>query len=356
VTNAKLLVIPCIFSCLLLACGHTPLGDDRSADAGGGGGDGEETPSVLEIIKDPLAMTVLSDMVSPGTIAANGASGSNIDYERGEPDSRFDVADQRHCWQAIARGVAEDNTYYIERGFKAMDYAFAYQETAGNFGESGWFETMGFLESVLRSHALMEDSKYGDASLPELEKNLDGMEAGVEWLAETMDEEFSDHWEQAPDYLNVVAGTAVTFQLMGLRAGNDDWSQMAREFVELSLSNQWENGVFPEAGGYDSSYQAVTLWHLMIYLLYSGDVEVNTQIRQALELGWEWELSRIAPDGEVITDGNTRTGPEGEIWRGERKQVNYPEVMMSLIYWSYVSGDEEILDLAETVHEYALHL
>jgi hypothetical protein len=265
---------------------------------------------VLEIINDPMAVAVLADMVSPGTIAPNGASGSNIDYERGEPGSRFDVADQRHCWQAVARGVAEDNTYYIERGFLAIDYAFAYQEAAGNFGESGWFETMGFLEAALRSHALMEESRYQEASIPELEKHLDGMEAGIEWLVETMDEEFSDHWEQAPDYLNVVAGTAVTFHLMGLRSGNDDWTRMGEEFIELCLANQWENGVFPEAGGYDSSYQAVTLWHLMIYLLHCRDLEVDTQLRQALELGWEWELSRIAPDGEVVTDGNTRTGPE----------------------------------------------
>jgi hypothetical protein len=29
---------------------------------------------------------------------------------------------------------------------------------------------------------------------------------------------------------------------------------------------------------------------------------------------------------------------------------------MSLVYWSYVSGDEEIIDLAETVYEYAHQL
>jgi hypothetical protein len=348
VLKATAAVMACILLCLLLACSQTPLGEDQNTDR-----NREVTLSVLEIIKDSLATTVLGDMATPGTIAESGASGSNIEYESGEPGSRFDVSDQRHCWQATARGISEDDTYYIGRGFKAIDYAFAHQEAAGNFGESGWFETMGFLESALRSHALVEDSQYRDAYLPELEKHLNGMKAAVEWLAATMDEEFRADWEQALDYLNVVAGTAVTFQLMGRRAENEDWTAMGREFIELTLYNQWENGVFPEARGYDSSYQAVTLWHMMIYLLYSRDEDVNGRLRQALELGWEWELSRITPDGEVVTDGNTRTGPEGEIWRGERKQVNYPEVMMALVYWSYVSDDVQIRGLGDTVYDYA---
>jgi hypothetical protein len=357
-------VITCILLGLPLACNQTPPGRDPNHVTGGGGdnpGDdngGEVTPSVVEIIKDPLATTVLGHMANPRTIAESGASGTNVAYESGEPGplTRFDVADQRHCWQATARGIAEDDTRYIERGLKAIEYAFAYQEAAGNFGESRWFETMGFLESAVRSYALIEASKYRDDFLPELEKHLDGMKAATGWLVATKDEEFRADWELAPDYLNAVAGTAVTFELMGRIAENEDWTQRGKEFIELILSNQWENGVFPEAGGYDSSYQAVTLWHLMIYLLHSRDEELNLRLRPALELGWEWELSRITSDGEVITDGNARTGPEGEIWRGKRKVVNYPEVLMSLVYWSYVNDDEQIRDLADKVYDYALEL
>ena len=60
--------------------------------------------------------------------------------------------------------------------------------------------------------------------------------------------------------------------------------------------------------------------------------------------------------GEVLTGGNARTGPDGEIWRGKRKEVNYPEVLMSMVYWSHLSGDADIRALANTVYDYALEL
>ncbi len=363
-TKAIAAMLTCILLGVFPACNQTPPGKDANHKTGdgvddpGNGNGGDVARSVVEIVKDPLAKTVLGYMANPRTIAESGASGTNVAYESGQPGplTRFDVADQRHCWQATARGIAEDDISYIERGIKAIDYAFAHQEAAGNFGQSRWFETMGFLESAVRSYALIEDSKYRDDYLPELETYLDGMKAATEWLVRTKDEEFSADWEHAPDYLNAVAGTAVTFELMGLIAENGDWTQRGKDFIDLILSNQWENGVFPEAGGYDSSYQAVTLWHLMIYLLYSRDEELNDRLRPALELGWEWELSRITSEGEVVTDGNARTGPEGEVWRGRRKVVNYPEVLMSLVYWSHVSNDEEVRDLADKVHDYALEL
>jgi len=66
--------------------------------------------SALDLIKDPLATEILTYMAGPKTIDERGASGSNIDYENGTAKwvTRFDVADQRHCWQAVARGLAEE--------------------------------------------------------------------------------------------------------------------------------------------------------------------------------------------------------------------------------------------------------
>ena len=361
-TRAIAAVMTCVLICLSPACNQAPLGKNAENDTGDGtdgpGDGGGARPSPVTIIKDDLATTVLGYMAGPKTIAESGASGTNIAFESGQPGAlnRFDVADQRHCWQAVARGIAEDDTRYIERGLKAIDYAFAHQETAGNFGESRWFETMGFLESAVRSYALIEHSNYTDDYLPEVKKHLEGLEVATAWLVAARDEEYKAEWEKAPDYLNVVAATAVTFGLMGRIAENDEWVLLGREFIEMIIANQWENGVFPEAGGYDTSYQAVTLWHLMIYLLYSLDQELNERLRRSVELGWQWELSRISSEGEVLTDGNARTGPDGEVWRGRRKEINYPEVLMSLVYWSYVSDNEDIRALADKVYDYALKL
>ena len=129
-----------------------------------------------------------------------------------------------------------------------------------------------------------------------------------------------------------------------------------KEHIRTVLSKQGAKGAFVEAGGQDSSYQAVSLWRLSEYLLYSRDAKLNARVRDALALGWEWEKSRITGEGEVMTAGNARTGPQGEVWRGRVKQVNYPEVCMALVFWSYIGHDDAVRELAEKVRKFGYRL
>lgn len=313
---------------------------------------------MVEVLKDRSVAKLLTFMVNPGTIDARGASGTNIDFERGEAKwvNRFDAADQRHCWQAVARGIAEDSTEYLQSGLNAIDYAFRHQEEGGNLGKSRWFETMGFLESALRCYALLADSRYREEYLPRLDRHKPSFRRAMNWLNATRDKEFKPDWDAAADHINVVAATAVTYLLAGQILEDESLCTQSRGAIEIALSKQQENGVFPESGGFDSSYQAVSLWHLTIYWFHSKDPSLNQRLHAALKKGWEWEKSRISPRGEILTEGNSRTGPQGETWRGVRKEPNYPEVCMALLTWARLGQDPESEALARKVFEYGRQL
>ncbi len=66
-------------------------------------------------------------------------------------------------------------------------------------------------------------------------------------------------------------------------------------------------------------------------------------------------MEYILPTGEISVEDNTRTGKGQEKWRGKYKPVNYPEVAISILYWSHISGDMEMRELAKKVYDYGLN-
>jgi hypothetical protein len=97
------------------------------------------------------------------------------------------------------------------------------------------------------------------------------------------------------------------------------------------LGAQLANGVFPEDGGYDSSYKGVTL--LKLCEMYGFDPDPAVLL--ALHSGFAWELTRVFSTGQIDTTGDSRVGPDGETYFGAVKTVNYPEVIRAVCsdYW-----------------------
>ena len=73
-----------------------------------------------------------------------------------------------------------------------------------------------------------------------------------------------------------------------------------------------------------------------------------------------WLDSRVSDVGSNIgyisTDGNTRTGPDGEIGpSGKIKEVNYPECAMAMFYSGCILQDLNYVITAMRVVNYAAH-
>ncbi len=81
--------------------------------------------------------------------------------------------------------------------------------------------------------------------------------------------------------------------------------------------------------------------HLLLYL-------PNPELEAAMKPAMAWQLTRIRPTGEVVVEGNTRTGVGKEIspQSGRPKDVNYNEVAQTLWYYGALHDEPEIIDLA----------
>jgi hypothetical protein len=64
-------------------------------------------------------------------------------------------------------------------------------------------------------------------------------------------------------------------------------------YITRGATAQWANGVMPELGGYDSSYQAVGMGFGTRLLEYVTDPTLSATLYHMLKLGLFWEASRI---------------------------------------------------------------
>jgi hypothetical protein len=139
---------------------------------------------------------------------------------------------------------------------------------------------------------------------------------------------------------------ALAFRSLGLAL--DDPAALARadDFVRAALALQHRDGYFIEGGGFDSSYNGVAC--AIGYRLLGLDPG-HRELAQALGRAMAWQRTRIADDGTVRTDGNTRVKPGGESFLGQAKQVDVPHTVESLSLAAAHTGDPAWADLARRV-------
>lgn len=105
---------------------------------------------------------------------------------------------------------------------------------------------------------------------------------------------------------------------------------VADAFVRRALALQAPDGWFDESGGWDTSYQAVTLeiGTDVHSLLTAG--ALKDSLGNALQSGSEWLTSRIDEEGRVNSTGNRRTCSGGESFLGTPKQLSIASVITGL--------------------------
>jgi hypothetical protein len=149
---------------------------------------------------------------------------------------------------------------------------------------------------------------------------------------------------------------ANAYYLVGKALGNESAIALGKNFARMSLQQQSSEGFFLERGGYDSSYNAVALRHaILLYMnLRPEERSLRQELWQGVEKGISWQLTRIAPSGEVLTAGNTRILPSGEQYAltGTVKKVDYKEVILALDYYAKLTGNTAAQDAANRVRNY----
>ena len=153
----------------------------------------------------------------------------------------------------------------------------------------------------------------------------DSLSRSLDRMAESADA-LMRHDRHAPNRLLI---DALAFHACGRVLGRADIAGHADPFLGHALGFLRANGVMEEAGGADTSYQAVSLVAAATLL----DTGYEGPFRDRLEAfrsdGSRWLAARIRPDGALDSRGNTRSCA-GERFLGRPKDVDLREVFRAL--------------------------
>jgi hypothetical protein len=289
----------------------------------------------------------------------NGAVGLN-------KQGYVSVGLQRHSSELLAYGLLTKDLGLIDTSIKVLEYSFARQQPDGSFQTTAKSLTSGisaqdgafFFHDVGHSLQLAKNSDWfqNAAETANLRSRLNKLSTPIgkslTWLT-----------QQQPVLQSIdKSGTnrlfidANAYYLTGKAIGRSDAVTAGTNFVRTALQQQSSEGFFLERGGYDSSYNAVSLRHaIVLYTNLGSDAgSLRQDLWKAIEKGINWQLTRIAPSGEVLTQGNTRILPSGEQYAltGTVKKVDYKEVVLALDYYAKLTGNAIVQDAANRVRNY----
>lgn len=281
-------------------------------------------------------------------IDANGGLGRNT-------PGFSDVAVQRDAIWLAKRAVVENNEKLAEHVIKAIDYAFQRQSTQGYFKNGLGVSSKKainadafFLSSFAQIYYIFENSTFKDKYFERINRHKPSLMRSLIWLKNNQDELYRQDKKTA----NRLLFDALAFMLNGQILEQQQFIDVGTNFLNRALLLQRSDGTFNEHGGYDSSYQAVSILNLAQLWIYTDDDQLRSRIYPHLVRAVEWQKSRIDHSGKVLVAGNSRTGLGQEKFFGKVKNVNYAEVAMSFYYWSYISGEIESAQIADTIVEF----
>jgi hypothetical protein len=252
---------------------------------------------------------------------------------------------QRGATVKLALAAARGDEKTADACWRAVDVAFAHQTESGDFGDPA--ESVAFwLCELNRALLVIQQSPLAGHFKDRIDALKPKIAKAAQWL--TGERERLQREDRAAP--NRLFFDAEAFRFAGLLLGDETLDKIGRDFLEQGMNlYRPEDGVFLEHNGADSSYQAVNLLRLQEIVLHFPD----RQIEEAIAKGVQWELSRIAADGAVSTEGNTRVHPGGEKFQGQEKQVNVGEVSLALLYYHERTGDPAALAAVERLHQHS---
>jgi hypothetical protein len=327
------------------------VGRDRSASL-------TADSSIWQVLSaNPSLMRYYSRSVSVDR--NNGAVGLN-------QQEYISVGLQRHSSELIAYGILTKDTNLIDTGIKVLEYAFDYQQTDGSFLTTPKSLTTGsaaqdgafFYYDLGYSMLLLKDSQWFQTA-PEtasLRSRADELQNPAKTSLTWLVGQEPVLIEKDRSGTNRLLYDANAYYLVGKATGRSDALKLGESFARRALQQQASEGYFLERGGYDSSYNAVSLRQaILLYTnLQSDAASLKQDLEKAIEKSAAWQLTRIAPSGEVLTEGNTRIKPIGEQYTltGTVKKVDYKEVVLALDYYAKLSGDTTAQNAANRVRNY----
>jgi hypothetical protein len=288
-------------------------------------------------------------------VAPDGAYGPvNIAWDKSHAGNWY-VELQHTGFNAIAAGIAQNDTEAIERGLRILEWGFQQQRSDGSFNcPDNFHSTSFFLEAAAHSCLLLQVSQFAER----YRRHIDWMKPRIALTA---------RWMTRPEVegpgLQHNKHLAHRFYLVaaalgesGVLLGDETLVNHSKEYIRMGVAVQDPSGFNPEGPGYDTSYHGIGMYFALVYYTVVADPKTQAEMFPMLKKGMLWLKSRILPDGSINGEGNTRTGPNAELSRsGKQKALDYLDVFRSFAYFGQITGDNSWLELADKVAEASRH-
>ncbi|MEO8025758.1 MAG: hypothetical protein ABI823_04770 [Bryobacteraceae bacterium] len=243
----------------------------------------------------------------------------------------FQAGYQRGGMYTLTMGVVLKKPDWIEEGLRVAAVTFDHQNADGSLGDlpTGRSTTNAFfLCWFSRAMLVLEESEFVTKYKAEIAALKPKARRAVDWLSKP--EQIVALGKENGHAPNRCLISAVAFGLSRKFVGDKAPGPEAEHMIDLGMAHfRSADGVFVERGGGDSSYQAVSVLILGFYTSHFPDA----RLRAAMHKGAQWEMTKILPDGNVTTEGNTRTGVNKEPNKqGAFKGLNFGEIVQSMFY------------------------
>jgi hypothetical protein len=270
-------------------------------------------------------------------IAPDGADPVNAAWESGERSTWY-IEQQRTGATLIIGGIVHNNPTAIQEGIAMFDWGFAHQSPDGGFdGSSDEFHsTAFFVEAVAHACLVLEASPYAAQYASQVAQFTADDDRAAQWMITPSilsRGEYDDLRYTHREYLDADALGETS-----LLANDPTLMPAARQFIQTGISLQQPDGVNPELGGHDSSYQGVGLVYAERWETYFPNDPLDPDLDHSIIKGLEWEETMILPTGEISTAGNTRTAGQELNPSGTVKTVAHVSVETAFAYRAAVNG------------------
>ncbi len=310
------------------------------------------TSSILSLADDPILDRYVYVAAQPqagdatSDVAADGAVSINALWESGQSPTWY-IEEQRYGADLVTKGIVEHDDATIDRGLAELEWGFARQGPAGNFpGTSDAFHsTSFFVEAAARAMLTLRQGGDPDyqGTVAELTPKI---EAAARWLM-MPGVAAAGRSGDAP-YTHRRYILAAALGETAALTGNQKMAQAAESYAKTGLSEQTRQGVNPEKGGYDVSYQALGILMAARYDTVCTDPKLRAGLEQMIGKGLDWELTKVGAQGEVSAVGSTRTGKEyGPA--GNLKGVTYPRIVEAFTAGAAITGNRQFESTAELI-------
>ncbi len=314
-------------------------------------GTATSSPTEYQTLSANLLANTVYGFLNQSELAISGAWGANAKWEQGTA-SEWHIELQHYGEDLIIGGLLHADTEAIEAGLRAFDWGFAQQAADGSFAGTAdaFHSTSLFIEAVANASLVLRQSPLAAQYQSKLDAYSEKLYRATQWMtdASVWAKGIKNNSPYTHRYYLVANALAMTSILVG---GDSKLMSLARDQIQAGLAAQWSNGVNPELGGYDSSYQTLGISFATRWLIYFPEDNLTPAVKEMISKGLAWAETMILSNGEIDTEGCVRTGvetgPSSTI-----KTVDWKRAVDAFAFWYQLEGDDRWQANAQKIAQY----